>query len=234
VIIYIYLLAIPFSCQNKTENAKEIVNQFLTEINNDNMNITKENLTVEYRKHFKENHYYPSSNWELKTKSENVITVEAKSQSSNVFGISELIQTFYLKMENGRLKIYDSNNLVTNNLDFEVIDLDWNYHTDMERNKIYKNIKDNMSIKVLEEAHKGFINGNRRGIIKIINNSNYDVKGVRVLIEHFDNNWKSVNTDYSYVSDIIRKKGYREQTWLTSDCFNCENEKFKINFIKED
>jgi hypothetical protein len=71
------------------------------------------------------------------------------------------------------------------------------------------------------------------GKLRIINNSDYDIQWIKILIEHFDSQGKSVNTDYKYVSDIVRKNGYREFEWLTTDCDKCVRQEFKINFVKE-
>jgi hypothetical protein len=238
-ILMLFIAMILASCENEEKKAEGVVNEFLTLINGESYKgelLDDKIITKNYELFFKENRFFTSNNWKLNLKSKNdsIVIVESKSQGTNSFGVvSELIQTFYLKKEN--FKIYDSNNLVTNYSDFDIIGIDWESLSDMKRNEIFKNIKDNLTVKVIEKGYKvGSKSDYVEGVIRVYNNSKYDIKNLKVLIEHFDNNKKSVNTDQEYINDIVRKNGQREASWITPDCFDCEEQEVKINFIKED
>jgi len=82
---------------------------------------------------------------------------------------------------------------------------------------------------------------NWRELIKAPNHPNWKsgenfsadplIRNIEVLIEHFDKDGISVNTDSKTIYDIIRSKGYREFEWYTSDCSKCNSQTFKIKFV---
>lgn len=224
------------SCKNREDKVKEVVNEFLTEIN-DNTKTPNNNLMTEnYAKFFKGKSYYLSQNWELTVKPENdsTIIVEAKGKTHNGFGQPvENLQGFVLTNKYGGWKIYNSFKLVADEIDFEVVDTQWDFYWDRDKDKILKQLQAKLELKVLVPGYGNYYTDSKKGNLKLINNSDYDIKGVNILIEHFDNQGKSVNTDHTYVSDIVRKHGYREFDWFTSDCAKCATQEFKINFIKE-
>lgn len=72
-----------------------------------------------------------------------------------------------------------------------------------------------------------------KGRLRLINDSKYDVKSIDILIEHFDSEGISVNTDHEKIYKIIRSGGYLEFDWYSSDCSSCETQEFQISFTKE-
>jgi hypothetical protein len=88
-------------------------------------------------------------------------------------------------------------------------------------------------LKVLVPGHRGYFSESKEGKLKLINNSDFDLEGIKILIEHFDNEGNSVNTSNDYVSGIIRKHGYREFSWYTPECSKCEKQEFSINLLEK-
>ncbi len=225
-----------YSCKSKEDKVKNVVNEFLTQINDQTKTINKDLMTEKFAEFFKSKKYYTAEKWELTVKPENdsIITVESKGQTHNGFGRPiELLQGFVLTSEYGSWKIFNSFKLVADELDFEVVDTQWDFYWDREKDEILKQLQDKLELKVLVPGYGNYYTDNKAGKLKLINNSDFDIKNVKILIEHFDNQNKSVNTNHTYISDIIRKHGYREFNWYTSDCSQCETQIFKINFIKE-
>lgn len=227
------------ACKNDEKKAEEITNEFLTIINSENYKselLNKNILTKEYKSLVKNNYFFTSTNWTLRLKSKNdsIIIVESKSHTTDEYGTAfDLIQLLYLKNENKNLKIYDSSNLVTSKLDFEILGVDFGTLSDIKKHEIFKHIKENLSLQIIVKGHK-IITKHVEGEIRITNNSKYDIKGLNLLNEHFNNKGISVNTDRIYIDEILRKKSYRDKYWLTSDCGDCDKQKITINFISED
>lgn len=225
-----------YSCKNTEEKIKDVVNEFLTEINDKTKNLNEELMTENFATFFKGKAYYLSQNWDLTVKPENdsIVMVEARSETHNGFGHPiEILQGFYLTNTYGDWKIFDSYKLVADQLDFEVVDTQWDFFWDRDKDAILKDLQEKVKLEVVVSGYKSYYSDSRRGKLKLINNSEYDIQSVKILIEHFDKNGYSVNTDNEYLSNIIRKKGYREFDWYTSDCEKCDKQEFKINFIKE-
>lgn len=225
-----------FSCKSREDKIKDVVNEFLTEINDQTKTLNKELMTENFATFFKGKSYYLSQNWDLTVKPDNdsIILVEAKSKTHNGLGQPiEILQGFYLTNTFGDWKIFDSYKLVADQLDFEIVDTQWDFYWDRDKDAIFKDLQEKVKLEVIVPGYGSYYSDSRKGKLKLINNSEYDIQRVKILIEHFDNNGNSVNTDKEYVSNIIRKHGYREFDWYTSDCAKCYKQEFKINFVKE-
>lgn len=225
-----------YSCKSREDKVKDVVNEFLIEINDQTKKLNKELMTENFASFFKGKSYYLSQNWELTVKPDNdsTILVEAKSKTHNGFGQPiEILQGFYLTNKFGDWKIFDSYKLVADKLDFEVVDTQWDFYWDRDKDAIFKELQEKVKLEVIVPGYGSYYSDSRKGKLKLINNSDYDIQSVKILIEHFDNDGNSVNTDKEYVSNIIRKQGYREFDWYTSDCAKCYKQEFKINFVKE-
>lgn len=229
------LLASFYSCKSKEDKAKEVVNDFLSQINDQTKTLNNDLMTKNFSTFFNNKSYYTADKWELTIKPENdsTIIVESKGESHNGLGKPvELIQRFSLTNISDEWRIYNSYNLTADNLDFEVVDTDWDFYWDRDKEDILNHLKEKIELKILIPGYS-YYSDSKHGKLKIINNSEFDIQNIKILIEHFDANGQSVNTDYKYVSGIIRKHGYRELDWYTTDCSKCYKQEFKINFEKE-
>ena len=143
-------------------------------------------------------------------------------------------QEFLVKEVNNNWRIVDSYNVLADFLDFDVVDKKWGFYWDKEKHDVLMDLQKKLVLKTVIPGHCGFFDCSiREGKLKLINNSDYDIKGVKILIEHYDKKGKSVNTDDESVYDIVRKHGSREVEWYTSECSSCAKQEFKINFIRE-
>ncbi len=225
-----------YSCKSKEDKAKDVVNEFLTQINDQTKTLNNDLMTEKYASFFKDKSFYTSEKWELTVKPENdsVLIVEAKGNTHNGFGQpTEILQAFSLTNKFGGWKIFNSYKLTVDELDFEIVDTQWDFYWDITKYDILKQLYDNLELKEIVPAYSSYFSDSKQGKLKLINNSDYDIKGVNILIEHFDSQGNSVNTDHTSVYDIIRKHGYREFDWFTNDCSKCVKQTFKINFIRE-
>lgn len=224
------------SCKSKEDKVKDVVNEFLTEINDETKTLNNDLMTENFAKFFKGKSYYTAEKWELTVKPENdsTIIVESKGKTHNGFGQPvENLQAFSLTNKFGGWKIFNSYKLVADHLDFEVVDTQWDFYWDRDKEDILKELEEKLELKVIVKGYRSYYSDYAKGKLRLTNNSDYDIKGVKILIEHFDNNGNSVNTDKEYVSNIIRKHGYREFDWITGDCDKCYRQEFKINFLRE-
>lgn len=229
-------LAFVYSCNRNENKVKEVVNEFLTEINDNTKTLNNDLMTKNYAKFFIGKSYYLAEKWELTVKKENdtVYRVESKSHTVNGFGQPiENVQSFALTNLYGGWKISNSFKLVADELDFEIVDTEWDFYWDRQKNEILTDLQDNLKLEIIEPAYGSYFRDSKLGKLKLINNTDYDIKGVKILIEHYDREGNSVNTDHTSVYDIIRKHGYREFDWCTSNCAKCAKQEFKINFIRE-
>ena len=238
VIYYFFLIGLTslYSCKSKEDKVKDVVNEFLTQINDQTKTLDEELMTEEFATFFKGKSYYTTEKWDLTMKpgSDSSIVVESKGQTHNSLGQpTELLQAFSLTNKYGDWEIYNSSKLTAHELDFEIVDTQWEFYWDRDKEDILKQLQDKLKLKILQSGHSSYFGDSKKGNLKLVNNSNFDIKGVNILIEHFDSKGNSVNTDHTSVYDIIRKHGYREFDWYTSDCSKCVRQEFKINFIKE-
>jgi len=228
-----------FSCKSDKEKAKEIVNEFLKQINDDKIkkrDIDYTFVSNDFKNLFLESYYYTSEKWILSVnpKSDTSFLVKSTGNTFNGFGQPvENHQEFEVCKINGEFKIINSYKLIEQFLDFQVVDNNWDFFWDIEKSEILKQLKEKLILEVLVLGSKNKYGDYVQGKLKLINNSDYDIQGVKILIEHYDNQGNSVNSSYTYVSDIIRNHGYREFNWLNGDCSKCEKQEFKINFITE-
>lgn len=194
-------------------------------------------VSSKYKDLFLESTYFTSQTWTLvaEPESDTAIVVKSTGKTFNSFGQPvENHQEFVVKMREGSWKITNSYNVLAQFLDFDIVDQEWEFYWDGQKHDILLQLQDQLKLEILVPGHCGYFScENREGKLKLVNNSDYDIKGVKILIEHYDKEGNSVNTDNTSVYDIIRKHGYREFDWYTSDCSKCATQKFKINFIRE-
>lgn len=229
-------ISLLYSCKNREDIVKSVADEFLTEINDNSKTLNNELMTKNFADFFSDKSYYTSQNWELTVKPDNdsTILVEARSQTHNSDGKPiEILQGLYLTNTFGGWKIFNSFNLVEDKLDFKIVDPNWEFTWDREKADILTHLQKNIELKVLVSGYGSYYSDYVKGKLKIINNSDLDVKAIKVLIEHFDSEGNSVNTDNEYVWEIIRKKGYREFAWQTGDCGKCYRQEYAISFIRE-
>src|SRR5690606_6720849 len=128
--------------------------------------------------------------------------------------------------------ISDSYNLIGFYLNFQVEDTQWQTYWDSKKSEILKEVIDNLKLEIITKGYKKYDDA-MAGELRLVNNSNYDLKNIEILIEHFDKDGVSVNTDNTYVSEVIRAKGYREFDWISFDCSKCNTQTFKIKYVLE-
>jgi hypothetical protein len=222
--------------EKKEQKMCDIVNQFLTQINDNTKTINKKNTTANFDSTFSKFSHYTSKDWKLvaQQESDSLFIVEATSKTHNSLGRPiDIIQRFALTNQYGNWQIWNSYGLMALHLDFDIVDLDWDFFWDRKKYEILTQMQEKIKLEIIRKGYSNRYSDSRKGELRLINDSEYDIKGVRILIEHFDNNGKSVNTDKESVWNIIRKNGYREFDWFTSDCAKCLKQKFTISFIKE-
>jgi len=241
--LYLLILVIGFtslySCKSDEEKAKKIVNEFLRQINDEKIkkgDIDYSLVSNDFKNLFFESYYYTSGSWKLfvKAKSDTSFLVKSTGKTFNGFGQPvENHQEFEVCKIKGELKITNSYNLIEQFLDFQIVDNNWDFFWDIEKSEILKELKEKLVLEVLVLGTKSKYGDFAQGKLKLINNSDFDIKGVKILIEHYDIQGNSVNSSYTYVSDIIRNHGYREFSWINGDCSKCVAQEFKINFVRE-
>lgn len=225
-----------FSCKNDGEKAVEIVDNVLTQINDK----VKGNLdtTVFSDEYLKISNTYPvyySNDWVLKLKqqSDSIFIVESNGITHNALGMElKNHQEFKLALRNGKLKIIDTYNVIALFLNMDIVEKEWIFFWDKEKEDIIRELENSLKIEVVKSGYHEYSDA-VKGDLKLINNSKYDISNVEVLIEHFDQEGKSVNTDTEYISEVIRANGYREFDWTSFDCKSCYTQTFKIKFRKE-
>ncbi len=70
----------------------------------------------------------------------------------------------------------------------------------------------------------------KKGRLKLVNDSKYDISSIIIVIEHFDEKGKSSSVTKKVLYDIVKSGGYKIFEWIEFDCFNCNKRKFKILF----
>ena len=224
------------SCKSNEEKAMAVVNEFLIGINDPTKNVNSNLMTENFFNFIKDKPIYSANKWELsvKAQSDTVFIVESTGNTYNKFGTPiNIVQGFSLTNEFGGWKIFDTYNLAVDNINFKVVDDKWGFYWDREKYEILNEIKEKVELEIIADGYGSYYSDFVRGNLRVINNSEFDIKGVEILIEHFDKEGKSVNTDYANIWDVIRKNGYREFEWFTNDCHKCYSQKFKILFEKE-
>lgn len=235
--IIIGIVSLSFmSCQDNSEKAIEIVDKVLTQINDKiEGNLDTTVFEPEYFDLFKTSFIYFTNDWELKLKQQNdsIFIVESNGKTHNAFGMElKNHQEFKLAKRDGKLQIIDTYNLIGLFLNMKVVDKEWDFYWDKQKEDIVKDLEGKLELEVVTKGHKKY-SSSVVGDLKLINNSDYDISNVEILIEHFDSDGKSVNTDTEYLSEVIRANGYREFDWYTSDCKSCSKQQFSIKFKRE-
>ncbi|MDE5637193.1 MAG: hypothetical protein K2I43_04125, partial [Alistipes sp.] len=214
-----------------------IVKEFLKDANTPSREINKRLLTDAFWEDMNSGRFYTSDNWQFTSTVQNdsTVIVSARGQTVNGFGRPiEIEQRFGLTNKYGKWQIFESCNfIVCRDLDFRLVDTDWWFYWDRQKIRILKHLQDNLKLEVVVPGYHVYNNG-VKGRLRLVNNSDYDITGITILIEHFDSAGRSINTDHEIISDYIRKGGYREFDWYTSDCAKSCRQTFKINFLQEE
>ena len=224
------------SCNNPEKEALKTVDDFLKQVNNEvKLDSTKidKSLTSLVRQY---GCYLSKDGWTLNVSQRNdtAFFIESIGKTHNGLGKPiEIKQKFSLKKARNGWKIFDTYNLIPLFLDMDIVDRNWNFFWDIEKNNILLDLEKNLKLEVLQKGRKAYSNESVEGKLRLSNNSEYDITDVTILIEHFDADGKSVNTNEEYVPDIIRKNGYREFNWFAADCSKCFRQEFKIKFQRE-
>ncbi len=218
-------------CSNIEKESLKIVDNFLTQTNDGiDGNLDSEKIDNSLYAVIKSHSVYLNSDWNLTFTKNNddEVFIKATGQAENIFGNPvEIERRFLLKKIENQWKIYDTYNYIV----FpnpSPIGTEWSSFWDKEKDGVLSSLKKNLKLEVIE---KGTISqsGYAEGSLRLLNNSEYDINTIKIDIEHFDANGKSVNLDTEYLYDI-KKNGYREFEWTTLNCYSCFNQKFEINF----
>ena len=227
-----------YSCKSKEDKAKEIVNNFMKQISDKNTkkeNVNFNDLSDDYKKLFIHNYYFPSNDWTLtaEPESDTSIIVSATGKTFNGFGWPrELHQEFAVKKRNGEWKITNSFNVLDQFINFFIVDKRWEFYWDKEKHDILEDLKKNLKIEVLVKGYSEYNSEYAKGRVKVINDSDYDINSVKILMEHFDNDGNSINTD-DFIIHAIKKHSYTEYDWIIDNCSKCVRQEFKILLTKE-
>jgi hypothetical protein len=250
--LYIFALTIISlsSCQSPEDKAIKLVDSFFNEVHNNgadkyNGSLKQSRAAMNYIYVTPELETIIRSNFigipEKETykltaqkKADDKIIVTCIGKGTGPFGnVVENENQFVVSKLNGEWKISDTYHVIGFNINFQVEDTQWGTYWDLKKAGILKEVIDNLKVEVIKKGYRSYFGDALQGNLKLVNNSNYDLKGVEILIEHFDKNKISVNTDHTSVYDIIRAKGYREFNWYTSDCSKCATQTFEIKFVEE-
>lgn len=225
-------------CSNPEKESLKVVDNFLTQFNDEiegNGDTTKiDKKLFELIKTY--GGFLSKDGWSLNfnQKNDSTILIESVGKTHNSFGQPiEIKQKFLLKNTTGQWIIYDTYNLLPLFLNMDIVDRDWDFFWDIEKNEILTELQDSLKLEIIRNGYKNSYSDAVKGELRLVNNSQYDIRNVSILIEHFDKDGRSVNTDDEYIPDIIRANGYREFDWYTSDCDKCSKQEFKIKFQRE-
>lgn len=246
------LLAVTLnSCQSPEDKAIKVVENFFNEVYNNgadkyngslkqsraalNYSFVTPELEAIIKNNFMNIPEKETYKLTAEKKADDKVIVTCIGKSRGLFGNEvENNNQFVVTKINGEWKISDTYHVIGFNITFEVEDTQWGTYWDLKKAGILKEVMDNLKLVVINAGYRSYYFSDvLKGDLRLVNNSNYDLKGVEILIEHFDKNGVSVNTDSKTVYDIIRAKGYREFDWLTSDCSKCATQKFTIKFVEE-
>ena len=240
-ILHCFFFGITFlySCKSKDDQAKELVSQFLKETSDAHFNRKSMDYSIftsEYKAVFDSSGYYPLKNPSLtvQSNSDSVIVVISKGITTNVLGVEiEEKQEFRLKNIQGKWQIDNSNNFLVDHANFKFVGDEYEQLWDKEQAEALKQVQENVMLEVVKSPEGFTFSDSRDGMLKLINNSEFDIRKLRISIEHFDSEGNSVNSDEEIVLDVIRKHGYRVINWFSKDCLNCYSQKFKVIFVDE-
>lgn len=224
------------SCGTEESRAIKVVNTFLTQINKQQQPYDTELATYDFNTFFKGKNYYASTSWKLNTllNGEKCV-IEAIGKTHNGLGHPmEITQGFALINDSGKWLIADTYNFVINEFAFKVVDTQWDFYWDKAKYDIINELRQKLSLKVITPARAIYYGSSRQeGVLKLVNNSDYDVEDIRILIEHYDKSGHPIKTAYWYVQGIIRNHGYRQFEWTNGDCADSYKQTYKICFENE-
>lgn len=232
-ILFLTLLLSLFSCKNSENNSENVVKKLLEEINSTQEKIDKSNLSKEMSDLISDIPTSHSENWKLSTeKTENgTFIVTANSKTTNLAGLeNEINQKFEVKEG----KIINSQHFFHPDVfQFEIVNKEFDNFWDIEKMNAYREVEKNVIISYKSPTINPFSNS-LSGFLKIENNSKFDIKNLRILVEHFENDGTQVKTDEEWIDGILRAGGKQKLEWYTRDCDNCSEQKFKILFRNTD
>lgn len=238
VITKVFLISFIISCSTPEKESLKTVDNFLTQFNDEiDHNLDSTKIDTELYMLIKEyGGFLSKDGWSLtlSKKNDSTILIESVGKTHDSYGKPiEIKQKFLLKNTSGEWKIYDTYNLLPLFLDMDIVDRHWDFFWDIQKNNILSELQDSLKLEVIKKGYRISYADATKGELRLVNNSQYDIRNVSILIEHFDKNGRSVNTDDENVFDIIRAKGYREFDWRTRDCNKCRTQEFKIKFQRE-
>jgi len=234
-----FILVLLSSCKSNGEKAKDLVSHFLTETSDVHFNRKSMDYSIftsDFKAVFDSSGYYPLKNSTLSIQSEtdSMIVVISKGTATNVLGVEiEEQQEFRLKNIQGKWQIDNSNNFLVDHANFKFVGDVYEQLWDKEQSIALLQVQENVILEVVKSPEGFTFSDSRNGMLKLINNSEFDIRKLRISIEHFDSEGNSVNSDEEIVLDVIRKHGYRVINWFSKDCLNCYSQKFNIRFIEE-
>lgn len=231
-IFYILFLSLTFvSCEQSTSEAENIVDKLLVDMNSLDNQFSKSTVSEEFALLLNKIPTAHTEKWKLtseKRENGNVI-VTSTSRSTNLMGIeTDMIQKFEVKDN----KIINSDFFFLPEYAFEIVLNDWDTMWDLEKIKAFKNVEENVKIISKSSANKSYLNS-LEGDFKIENNSNYDIRDLEIMIEHFENDGTQIKTHNSSIAGILRKNGKQKVKWFTTNCESCDEFKLKIIFKTE-
>jgi hypothetical protein len=238
-IISAFILVLLYSCNNNKDQAKDLVSRFLTETSDAHFNRKSMDYSIftsDFKAVFDSSGYYPLINptLSIQSESDSMIVVISKGTATNVLGVEiEDQQEFRLKNIQGNWKIDNSNNFLVDHANFKFVGDEYEQLWDKEQSIALNQVQENVLLEVVKSPEGFIFSDSRNGMFKLINNSDFDIRKLRISIEHFDSEGHSVNTDEEIVHDVIRKHGYRVINWFSKDCLNCDSQKFKVIFVDE-
>lgn len=249
IIINLVLISLLNSCTTSENNAIEIVTNFYNEVYENGADkycgslkksrevLNYSYVTEEMKNLIKNNFLYipEKGTYEVtaEKKSEDTVIVTSIGKGNGIFGnIIEVRNQFVIAKVSGNWKISDSYNLIGYYLNFSVEDTQWQSYWDIKKSNILTEVINSLNLEIITTGEKAY-KTSMRGDLRLVNKSKYDIKNIEILIEHFDKDGVSVNTDNVYVNSVIRSDGYREFDWYTTDCASCITQTFKIKFVLE-
>jgi hypothetical protein len=228
-IFYILFFSLTIiSCEQNSSEAENIVNKLLVDMNSLDNPFSKSTVSQNFDLLLNKVPTASTEKWKLSSeKRENGnIIVTSSSRSTNVMGIErDMLQKFEVKNN----KIINSEYFFVPQYDFEIVLNDWDTMWDLEKIKAYENVEENVKITSRSPAIRSYANS-LEGNFKIENNSNYDIKNLNIMIEHFQRDGTQIKTDNSSITGILRKNGKQKVIWFTTNCESCDKFKLKIIF----
>lgn len=170
---------------------------------------------------------------ESKSGTEMIIT-SIGTRSGKIGNQVNVYNQFLVSKLNNEWKITDTYSVIDFYLNFKIKSEKWDESWDINKSYILNGLMNNLKLEVISKgASPNYNEKGRKGRLKLINNSNFDVEDIEYFTEHFDSNGVSVNSYNDFITGIIRSKAYKEFDWSSYDCASCNTQKFKILFFKE-